>query len=562
MLARTLEETLLRLDGFANSVTGLGTLAFDKTVSALFHRTDRKLDQYYSGLYEEDPFARKVCEKLPEEMLRGGFDLSMGASDNALDLVTAILDELKRLKAKDRIKSGLVWERVHGGSAVFIGADDGATDPVEPLNEGTLKRLTHLTVVDKTRIWARTWYPSTHEKAGQVEIWSVTPLDTGAPTDIHETRLLIFPGGRVTHERRLELQGWGASVLASLHDILRDYSMSWQGISHMTQSVNQDVWHMGGLRAALGSGTAAAVEYFKSRFQMGQMKMGPNRAITLDTDEKFERHGSTFTGIPETMVQMAIRVAACAGMPVTVLFGTSPAGMNATGESDLQLWHSSVAAEREDKAEPHYERLIELIMVSSAGPTNGKVVEGWGIKFHSLTELSEPERVNMRKEQAEADHIAIEDGVLTPEEVTMSRYRPEGYSTETTVDLGAREDILKAEQEARLEAVRGARSPEALPAPGDPPAPGGTGGPAVPGGPGGPGGEQISKLGLNGAQMKSVLDIVEQFNGGVLALESAIELITQGLPTISPESARIILGTRIERRRDTPKQTNLPPDDE
>ncbi len=458
MLAQTIEETLLRLDGFANSVTGLGTVAFDKTLSALFQRTVRRSDLYFAGLYEEDPFARKICEKMPEELLRGGFDLSMGASENALDEITAIRDELKRLHANDRIKSGLVWERVYGGSAVFIGADDGVTDPSEPLDEEKLKTITHLTVVDKPRIWARSWYASTHEKAGQVEIWTVTPLGGGSPTDIHETRLLIFPGGRVTHERRIELQGWGASVLSTMHDILRDYSMSWQGIAHMMQSVNQDVWKMKGIKAALTQGTDAMKAYFVSRFQMAQMKMGPNRGITLDADdESFERFGSTFTGIPDTMREMAVRVASTAGMPMTVLFGTSPGGLNSTGESDIQLWHSSVAAEQQDKLRPHFERVIDLIMKSSDGPTSGKVIEGWGLTFRSLLELSEPQRVTMRKEQAEADHIAIEDGVLLPEEVAKSRYRPEGYSTETTIDFEAREDILAAERQARLEAEAAAK---------------------------------------------------------------------------------------------------------
>lgn len=463
MFGQTIQDVMLRLDGFANSITGLGTPGLDKTLSARFQRGERRQDQYFSDLYEEDPFARKICEKMPEEMLRAGFDLSMGAEDGALDVATDILEELKRLQANDRIMSGLVWERVHGGSAVLIGVDDGVEDPAKPLDEDNLKRITHLAVIDKPRIWAKSWYGSMHPKAGRPEIYSVQPLDGGqgggggALVDVHETRLLIFPGGRVTHERRIELQGWGTGVLASMHDILRGYNMSWQAIEHMMQSVNQDVWKMSGLKQALTQGTEDAKAYFRARFQMGQMKMGPNRAITLDTDESFERIGSTFSGVPETMQAMALRVAATAGMPATVLFGMSPAGMNATGQSDIQLWHSSVAAERRDKLMPQYERIIDLLMKSSEGPTNGEVIEGWGLTFRSLMELSEPERVTMRKTQAETDSIYIGDGVLLPEEVAKSRWRPEGPSTETKIDFEAREDILAAEREERLEAEAAAK---------------------------------------------------------------------------------------------------------
>lgn len=456
MLAQTLQEAMLRLDGFANSATGLGTLALDKTLSAMFQRREPRLDRYFSDLYEEGPLARRICEKLPEEMFRAGFDLSMGAEDGALDVATDILEELKRLEANERIMSGLVWERVHGGSAVLIGADDGVSDPALPLDEGNLKEITHLAVVDKPRIWAKSWYGSMHPKAGRPEIYSVQPLDgghggtSGSPVDVHETRLLIFPGGRVTHERRIELQGWGASVLGSMHDILRAYNMSWQSIEHMMQSVNQDVWKLKGLKQALQSGAEDAKAFFMTRFRMAQMKTGPNRAITLDTDEEFDRHGATFTGVPETMQAMALRVAATSGYPATVLFGMSPAGMNATGKSDLQLWHSFVASEQQGKLLPQYERLIDLLMKSSEGPTNGVVIEGWGMTFRSLMELSEPERVEMRLKQAQVDKINIEAQVVLPEEVAISRFRPEGYSTETLVDLEARKAILDAERDAML----------------------------------------------------------------------------------------------------------------
>ena len=449
---------MLRLDGFANALTGLGTEALDKTLSALFVRSPRKADQYYASLYEEDPFARKICEKLPEEMLRGGFDLTMGSADNGVELATKILDELRRLNATDRIKSGLVWERVFGGGAVFIGLKDGATNPAQPVREDAIQAVTHLTVVDKPRIYAQTWYPSMHEKAGQPELYSLMPLDGGSPVSVHETRLLVFPGGRVTHERRIELQGWGHSVLGAMHDVLREYAMSWQGISHMLQSANQDVWYMGGLRSALTSGTEAMKAYFVARFQMAQMRQGPNRAITLDSDgERFERHGSTLTGIPETMQQMSLRLSATAGMPATVLFGTSPAGMNATGDSDLQLWHATVGARRQDQAQPRFERLITLLMLSKQGPTNGKIIEGWSMKFRPLLEMSEAQLVEIRNKQALTDKVYYEAQVLLPEEIARNRFRPEGYSSETSIDFEAREAILEAERKERMEAEAAAK---------------------------------------------------------------------------------------------------------
>lgn len=450
----------IRLDGFANLLTGMGTTELDKTKSAFFYRSIQQDDYYWADLYEEEPFARRVCEKLPEEMLRAGFDLSLG-SDGNTELAAKILDELKRLKAIDRIKSGLSWERVWGGCAVLIGADDGALLPAEPLREGTLRRISHLTVIDKPQVFAHTWYPATHEKAGQVELWSVQPFDgSSGVVDIHETRMLIFPGGRVTHQRRVECQGWGQSVLASVHDVLRDYSMSWAGIGHMLQSAQQDVWSLAGLRDALNGGMSKMREFFFARFQQAQLKMGPNRGLVLDASagEKFQRFGATLTGIAETMQQMNLRICAACDMPATVLFGMSPAGLSATGESDLQIWDTTVRSRQQDKALPHLERLINLIMLQKEGPTRGSIVEGWGLTFRPLRELSRLQEAELRSQQAKVDDIYLTQQVLLPEEVATSRFRADGYSTETTIDLDTRQKLLEAEREARLEAEAEARA--------------------------------------------------------------------------------------------------------
>jgi phage-related protein (TIGR01555 family) len=469
MLASYMQSALLRLDGWANEVTGLGTALLDKTVAAIFAQRAWQSDQYLGQLYENDGLARRICEKVPDEMFRAGYDLLMGKADNAQELATQIRDKLTAIGADGAIKDGLVWERVYGGGAVFIGAEDGSADPSEPLNEQTLRDITHLTVVDKPQMTARRWYPATDARAGRPETWLITPMgDGGTPIEVHESRLLIFPGGRVTQQRRIQLQGWGQSVLRAVHDVLRDYQMSWQGVSHMLQSANQDVWHMSGYRNAIAGGQSKMLEYFRARFGLAQMKMGPNQGILLDSEgERFERHGSHFTGVPETLQQLAQRMSAVTDMPMTVLFGMSPAGLNATGESDLQLWNTAVAAKQVERLEPQQKRLIRLVMLCNDGPTGGREIEGWGIRYRALKHLDEGQAGDLRGKQAAVDKTYIEMGVLFPEEVALNRFRPEGFSTETTIDLEARKKILAAEQEAARERAENPPEPPPSRGPGD-----------------------------------------------------------------------------------------------
>lgn len=470
--------SMLKLDGWVNAVTGLGSALYDKTKAALFRRRAQLPDPYLEALYEDDPLARRICELRPDEMMRPGFTLSLGDLENAIDVQAEVLAQLADLQAVPILKSAMVWESVFGGSAVLISVDDGASEPSEPLVPETVRAVTGLTLLDKPRMFARQWYLETSLKAGQVELWEVTPLGGGMPIVIHESRLLLFPGGRVTAQRRLELQGWGQSLLQGVHDVLSEANMSWNALSYMLQSANQDVWYMQGVMNALQSNDDTANEYFNARFLLAQRKMGVNRAITLDSEgEKFERHPSTFTGVPESMELICLRLAAVTGYPMTKLFGMSPAGMNATGESDMRNWYDSVAAKRAESPQPQLEKLIGLILASSEGPTKGAEIDSWDIKWNPFERMTEIETATLRKTVAETDQIYIDKQVLLPEEIAVNRFRPEGWSGETDIDQEAHEAMLKAELDRAKDEAKNPPEPPPVdpnaipPDPNDPNAP-------------------------------------------------------------------------------------------
>jgi uncharacterized protein len=523
----------LRLDGWQNPLTGLGTALLDKTRAALHHRESDRSDKYWEDLYDGDGMARRIAEKLPDEMTRGGFDLSMGDEPDAHDTASALLAELKRLDARGKCKDGMVWERVFGGSAVVIGADDRVLNPALPLNEASLRRITHLTAVDKPRIRADRWYPGTHPKAGCPETYVIQSLDgsrEGTGVEVHESRLLIFPGGRVTHRRRVEQGGWGQSVLKSIHDILSEYNMSWSALSHMLQSANQEVWTLKNFLAAVAGGDAAMLEYFKGRMSMSSMMSGPNRPVILDADqEKYERFPSEFAGIPDTIREMAQRVSAVADMPMTLLFGMSPAGLNATGESDLQWWYETTAAKQTEKLAPHMERLIRLLMLCKEGPTRGKVLDQWELKFRPLKQMTAIEHETLRKTVAERDKTYVDAQILLPEEIATNRFRPEGWSAETKIDLTARERILAAEL-AEPDDADDPDDPtldddEDTPPTGKAPASGDT---------------SVQDTALNGAQVASLLEVIKAVAAKQIPRATGVQVLIRAFQLSEDEAEKLM----------------------
>ena len=126
-------------------------------------------------------------------------------------------------------------------------------------------------------------------------------------------------------------------------------------------------------------------------------------------------------------------------MPVAVLLGRSPAGLNATGDADTRGWDDVVDGERRTVLLPALERVVRLLLLSREGPTRGVEPEGWSVVLPPLRTPTPSEDAALRKAVADTDVAYVQAGVLAPEEVARSRFRPEGWSAETSVDLEARD---------------------------------------------------------------------------------------------------------------------------
>jgi hypothetical protein len=202
--------------------------------------------------------------------------------------------------------------------------------------------------------------------------------------------------------------------------------------------------------------------------RLQQMDMAKHilNTILLDEDETFERKTATTTGIDKLIETVLMALSAVTGIPVTLLMGKSPAGLQATGESDVRFYYDMVASEQEEKVQPEVERLIGLIHGSSEYK-GWKAPEGAPVEviFNPLWQPTEKEIAETRKTQAETDSMYIDRGVLLPEEVSNSRFGGDEYSLDTTImferktktqaDIDAEEEEKKALAESIKNAGKG-----------------------------------------------------------------------------------------------------------
>lgn len=432
----------VRMDAWVNEATGFGT-GRDKTTYGYILAPRVLADDELSALYHADDMAARMIDVVPQEMLREPFTIETG--DPELD--TLIADKFETLDVRSKMGDGIRWGRCYGGAALLIGADDG-NDASDPLQLERVKDLSYLYCIDRRFLWPVDYYSQEgHPKFGQPSLYSVTALGGHAysSTTVHESRLIIFRGAPTGTRERLQLASWDLSYLQRAYDVLRQFNTGWKSVETLLTDGNQAVFKMTGLSEMINSGGETAL---RTRLQVMELYRSVMRALVIDADseESFERQSVAFSEIPATLDKFMLRLAAAVQIPVTILMGQSPAGMNATGESDFRWFYDRIRAEQTTTLAPKIRRLTKIWLGSKASPRKGKTLpDTLKVKFPPLWSETPLTAAQRRFAIAQGDAAYVTANVYTPDEIALQRGRPDGFENEIQLSdegIKAREAAL------------------------------------------------------------------------------------------------------------------------
>jgi uncharacterized protein len=426
------EHGTTRLDSWFNNVTGLGTDR-DKSTFNAYGGSRVLYEDELSALYHGDDLAARMVDLPPDEMLREGFSVDTGEPE----LTARIADKIDALGLDGKLANGIRWGRLFGGGGLLLGCDDGRS-AAAPLQAEKANALSYVYEVDRRYLWPLTWYRDTgNTKLGQPETYMVTsPTSyTDIPVSVvHETRLVLFDGATTGLREREMNSGWDHSVLQRANDVLGNFNMGWNAVSVLLADGNQSVFKMSGLAEAISAGQQEALT---ARLRAMDESRSVVRAIVIDagdsesggtkSGESFERQPLTLAGYSDVLQQLVLRLAAAVRMPATILMGQSPAGMNATGESDFRWFYDQIRSDQTRKLAPKIRRLVQIMLATREFATKPKQLL---IKFPPLWTESPQAAAQTRKVKAETDSIRILSGELLPEEVAVQRASPDGYEND------------------------------------------------------------------------------------------------------------------------------------
>jgi phage-related protein (TIGR01555 family) len=391
----------LRSDGWSNALTGLGTDR-DKTTAARFQRSAWEFDyELFTALWEGDPIFGKIANVLPSEAMRAGYTLQ-GATPEDLKRVE---EEAALIGSEDpenpRVDAAILhaWQlsRALGGSAILIRTEG------EIVGEPLAGRVVGLTVLDRQEImpeWATD--PTLINRMRRTDYYMT------AGVRVHASRVIPFYGEPTTRSGRVARGGWGLSYFSKPYRIVELYMQGLGGAGHLLTDAGQAVWKIGGLWRMAAQDDPESENAIRTRIQLFETLRSSIRAIIVDKDtEDFTRVPTPMSEVPQTLQELKSAVAMAAAMPETKLWGRSPAGMNATGESDHAEWRGAVDHVRTTEIGPRILRLYSAI-AAGVGAAPPEAIE-WG----PLSSPTPKEAAEVEKLRAEAATAAIDAGILS-----------------------------------------------------------------------------------------------------------------------------------------------------
>src|SRR5699024_8115645 len=94
------------------------------------------------------------------------------------------------------------------------------------------------------------------------------------------------------------------------------------------------------------------------------------------------------------------------------LLGNAPAGLNASGDSELDTWHETVSGYQDGNLRKPLENIFKIIQLSEFG----EIKEDIYFEFKPLDEISEKERAEITKIRVDAVAVAADSQLVSSEE--------------------------------------------------------------------------------------------------------------------------------------------------
>lgn len=443
-----------REDGYVNLLNKYGTKQ-DNSEAYKFEREPVIPDMQLTGLYEGNGLFSKIIDTPAEEALKHGFDLNLKSDE----LNAFVEDALDDLEWEERAATAIKWARLYGGALIVMLIDDGRglEEPVD---------WEHIRSIDELRVYERSIvqpdYASLYQqdyggkgvgnrvsKFGQPEYYYVSSIY--GSFKVHESRCLVFRNGVLPEQTsNATYLFWGMPEYVRIRRALRETVTAHTDSVKLLERSVQAIYSMKGLASLLT--TDDGENQVLKRLQLVDTSRGLLNSIAIDSEgEQYDFKTFQFSGVKDVIDATCNMLSALTNIPQTILFGRSPAGMNATGDSDFESYYNFVEKIQRLMLKRNLRTLLDVVF--RAGIASGDVAEepDYKLEFKPLWSLSDTEQaaVDQTKAQtalvkAQTAQAYVDMQALDPTEVRRRLASDEEFDVEDIISEDDEDDLLQS----------------------------------------------------------------------------------------------------------------------
>ena len=408
-----------------------------------------------TGLYEGNGLFSKIIDTPAEEALKHGFDLNLKSNE-----MNAFVDEvLDDLEWDEKATTAIKWARLYGGALIVMLIDDGRglEEPVD---------WEHIRSIDELRVYERSIvqpdYASLYQqdyggkgignrvsKFGQPEYYYVSSIY--GSFKVHESRCLVFRNGVLPEQTsNATYLFWGMPEYVRIRRALRETVTAHTDSVKLLERSVQAIYSMKGLASLLT--TDDGENQVLKRLQLVDTSRGLLNSIAIDSEgEQYDFKTFQFSGVKDVIDATCNMLSALTNIPQTILFGRSPAGMNATGDSDFESYYNFVEKIQRLMLKRNLRTLLDVVF--RAGIASGDVAEepDYKLEFNPLWSLSDTEQATVDQTKAQTALVKAQTAqayvdmqALDPTEVRSRLASDEEFDVEDIISEDDEDDLLQS----------------------------------------------------------------------------------------------------------------------
>ncbi len=359
------------------------------------------------------PEYRKITEGLAREMTRKWIEIKNRGDEDKHEKVKAVETEFTRLMVRERFKWAVEMDGYFGRShlQIDLGTNDLPDEMMTPLRRDRrkvpLRSLRRLIPIEP--MWT---YPGRYNARDpladdfyQPHTWYVQGKE------VHHTRIITLVGRQVSDILKPAYAFAGLSMTQMAKPYVDNWLRTRQSVSDLVHSFSVPVLKTS-LMPHLSDPLTEDGDLVKRIVLWNQLRDNRDMLLIDKEMEEFENISTPIAGLDKLQAQAQEQMASVSSMPLVVLLGITPSGLNTSTEGELTVWENFVHSAQESMFGPGLDVVLELVQLSLFGEVDPDI----GYDFVPLRELSEKEVAEVRKTEADTAALYIDAGVLDPAE--------------------------------------------------------------------------------------------------------------------------------------------------